>query len=180
MLAGGAGTVVALDASSGKEVWRHDVDGLAVGLAVADGRLVVSTDTGCVYCFGEGAVAAAKTFGDIRVANPYPDDALTETYAAAARKIIEETGVVKGYGLVLDCGEGRLAYELARQTDLQIVGLERDPAKLAVARSRLEDAGLWGSRVVVEPWDLQTLPDYFANLIVSDGMLRTGETAASQ
>ena len=86
----------------------------------------------------------------------------------------------KGYGLVLDCGEGRLAYELARQTDLQIVGLERDPGKLAVARTRLQDAGLWGSRVVVEPWDVQTLPDYFANLIVSDGMLRTGETAASQ
>ena len=93
VLAGGAGTVVALDASSGKEVWRHDVDGLAVGLAVAGGRLVVSTDTGCVYCFGEAAAAAAKTFGDTRVANPYPEDELTETYAAAARKIIEATGV---------------------------------------------------------------------------------------
>ena len=63
--------------------------------------------------------------------------------------------------------------------NLQIVGLERDPAKLAVARSRLEDAGLWGARVVVEPWDLPTLPDYFANLIVSDGMVCTGETATS-
>ena len=84
VLAGGAGTVVALDASSGKEVWRHDVDGLAVGLAVAGGRLVVSTDTGCVYCFGEGAVATAKTFGGTRADNPYPDDELTETYAAAA------------------------------------------------------------------------------------------------
>ena len=124
--------------------------------------------------------ATAKTFGDSHVANPYPDDELTETYAAAARKIIEATGVLKGYCLVLDCGEGRLAYELARQTDLQIVGLEQDPGKLAVARSRLQDAGLWGSRVVVEPWDVQTLPDYFANLIVSDGMLRTGETAASR
>ncbi len=80
---------------------------------------------------------------------------------------------------MLDCGEGRLAYELARQTDLQIVGLEQDPAQLAVARSRLEAAGLWGSRVVVEPWDMSMLPDYFANLIVSDGMLRTGETTAS-
>ena len=46
---GGPGIVVGLDASTGKEVWRHEVDGLAVGLAVAEGRLVVSTDTGHVY-----------------------------------------------------------------------------------------------------------------------------------
>ena len=180
VLAGGAGAVVALDAASGKEVWRHDVDGLAAGLAVAGGRLVVSTDTGYVYCFGEGAVATAKTFGDNRAENPYPDDELTGSYAAAARTIVEATGAEKGYGLVLDCGEGRLAYELAGQTKLQIVGLERDPGKLAVACSRLQDAGLWGSRVVVEPWDVKVLPDYFANLIVSDGMLRSGQTAASR
>ncbi len=179
VVAGGPGIVVGLEASSGREVWRHDVDGLAVGLAVADGRLVVSTDTGCVHCFGEGA-ATGRTFGGTRVENPYPDDSLTETYRIAVRKILDETGVSKGYGLVLDCGEGRLAYELARQTDLQIVGIERDPVKLAAARSCLEEAGLWGSRVVVEPWDLPALPDYFANLIVSDGMLAAGETAAAQ
>ncbi len=80
---------------------------------------------------------------------------------------------------MLDCGEGRLAYELARQSDLQIVGLERDPAKRATARTRLEAAGLWGSRVVVEPWDIQMLPDYFANLIVSDQMLVADTTSAT-
>ncbi len=178
VVAGGEGMVVALDAAGGTELWRHDVDGLAVGLATAGGRLVVSTDTGAVYCFAEGAVPAAKVFAGAEVADPDPTDALNETYQAAARRIVEATGIVKGHCLVLDCGEGRLAYELARQTDLQIVGLECDPAKLAVARRRLEAAGLWGARVVVEPWDVRALPDYFANLIVSDGMLHTGRTTA--
>ncbi|MHB0957192.1 MAG: outer membrane protein assembly factor BamB family protein [Pirellulaceae bacterium] len=180
VLAGGPGIVVGLDPVSGQEAWRHEVDGVAVGLAVAEGRLVVSTDTGGVYCFGEG-MGAARTLGSARVENPYPDDALTESYRAAARTILEETGISKGVCLVLDAGEGRLAYELARQTDLQIVGIERNAGKLAVARSRLEDAGLWGSRVVVESWDLSSLPDYFAKLIVSDGMLHTGQiTVASE
>ncbi len=85
VVAGGPGIVVGLEASSGKEVWRQDVDGLAVGLAVADGRLVVSTDTGCVHCFGEGA-ATGRTFGGTRVENPYPNDALAETCRAAARR----------------------------------------------------------------------------------------------
>jgi len=178
VLAGGAGVVVALDVDNGTEIWRHDVDGLAVGLAAARGTLVVSTDKGQVYCFGEGAAAAPKSFGDQLVADPYPTDALTETYRAAARKIIEDTGVRKGRCLVLDCGEGRLAYELARQSELQIIGLEEDAVKLAAARTQLSGAGLCGARVAVAPWKLDTLPDYFANLIVSDAMLHTGQTAA--
>jgi len=44
--------VVALSASDGKEVWRSEVDGAAHGLAVANGRLFVSTDRGHIYAFG--------------------------------------------------------------------------------------------------------------------------------
>ncbi|MBN2315617.1 MAG: hypothetical protein JXM79_16940, partial [Sedimentisphaerales bacterium] len=80
---------------------------------------------------------------------------------------------------VLDCGEGRLAYELAKRTELEIVGLEKDPQKLALARKHLDAAGLWGSRIAVAPWDMESLPGYFANLIVSDGMLLTGETTGT-
>lgn len=179
VVAGGQGIVVALDVASGKQVWRHSVEGRAVGLAAAGGRLVVSTDAGHVYCFSEGPPAAVTTIGGQRAANPYGEDPLAESYRAAARKIVAESGVTKGYCLVLDCGEGRLAYELARQTDLQIVGLEADPAQRATARSRLDAAGLLGSRVAVEPWDLRSLPDGFANLIVSDRMVVRGEAGAA-
>jgi 23S rRNA G2445 N2-methylase RlmL len=68
---------------------------------------------------------------------------------------------------------------LAKRTELKIVALEKEPAELAAARKNLEAAGLLGTRVVVEPWDMESLPDYFANLIVSDGMLLTGTTAGT-
>ncbi|HUT45236.1 MAG TPA: PQQ-binding-like beta-propeller repeat protein [Sedimentisphaerales bacterium] len=177
--AGGEGFVVGIDAKTGREVWKTDVNGAAVGLAASGGSLVVSSDEGPVYCFGETEVAAAKEIKPQIKANPYPNDSLSETYKDAAEKILADSGVKKGYVLVLDCEQGRLAYELAKRTELKIVGLEKDPEKLAAARKNLDAAGLLGSRVVVEPWDMESLPDYFANLIVSDGMLITGESTGT-
>ena len=179
LFAGGDGIVVGIDPASGKELWRSEVNGTAVGLAASDSHLVISSDKGPIYCFGVKEVAAARQIKPETITDPYPEDSLAETYRAAAEKILAETGVKKGYALVLDCGEGRLAYELAKRTDLNIVGLEQDPEKLAVARKSLDAAGLLGERIVVEPWDMPSLPDYFANLIVSDGMLLTGQTAGT-
>lgn len=179
VFAGGEGMVVGVDSKTGDEVWKSNVNGAAVGLAASDGRLVVSSDKGPIYCFSETKVAAAKEIRPKIKAEPYANDLLTETYEAAAKKILAESGTKKGYALVLDCGQGRLAYELAKRTELKIVGLEKDPGKLATARKNLEAAGLLGKRVVVEPWDLRSLPNYFANLIVSDGMLTTGRTTGT-
>ncbi|MBC8218804.1 MAG: PQQ-like beta-propeller repeat protein, partial [Planctomycetes bacterium] len=81
---------------------------------------------------------------------------------------------------VLDCGEGRLAYELAKATELKIIGVEADAAKVAAAREAIDKAGLYG-RVVIHHRSSNKLAytKYFANLIVSDRMLRTGEMPAS-
>jgi outer membrane protein assembly factor BamB len=176
LFAGGEDIVVGIDAKTGKEVWKNDVEGAAVGLAASSGSLIVSSDEGPVYCFGQTKIAAAKEIKMPIKADPYPDDSLSETYKAAAEHIIADSGIKKGYALVLDCGQGRLAYEMAKRTELKIIGLENDPDKLTVARKSLESTGLLGSRVVVEPWEMESLPTYFANLIVSDGMILTGET----
>ncbi len=180
VFAGGDEIVVGIDIKTGRQVWKNSVSGRAVGLAAAGGSLVVSTDAGPVYCFGRTKAAAVKEIKTNLKANPYPNDDLTETYRNAARSILAKSGSKKGYCLVLDCGQGRLAYELAQRTQLQIVGLEKDPTKLKMARENLEAAGLLGSRVVVEPWDIDILPDYFANLIVSDGMLFSGQLSVTR
>ncbi|MBN1417547.1 MAG: PQQ-binding-like beta-propeller repeat protein [Planctomycetes bacterium] len=54
LLAGGDGEVAALRAADGADLWTAPVDGRAYGLAVAAGRLFVSTDTGAIHCFGPG------------------------------------------------------------------------------------------------------------------------------
>ncbi len=180
VFAGGSGIVTGIDAKTGKEIWKHSVQGNAVGLAASDGRLTVSSDEGPIYCFAGTKKSPVVEIKQKLVSNPYPKDEHTETYQTAAEKILTDSDIRKGYCLVLDCGEGRLAYELAKRTELQIVGIESDPAKLATARKRLEAAGLLGARVVVEPWGVNTLPDYFANLLVSDSLLITGQTSSTR
>ena len=176
--AGGEGVVVGVDGKTGKEVWRGTVTGNAVGLAVSDGRLLVSTDEGPIYCFAPERVAAPAVFKQKVLADPYPKDEFADLYRQAAQEILHESGVIRGYCLVLDCNTGRLAFELARNSELKIVGLERDPRKREIARQRLEQAGLLGSRVVVESWDIADLPTYFANLIVSDEAIVSGTQPA--
>ena len=67
------------------------------------------------------------------------------------------------------CGDGALAFELAKRTDLFIYAIDPDPANVSRARENLTRAGLYGSRIMVLQADLEDtkLPIYFANLIVS-------------
>ncbi len=51
LFAGGDDLVSAFDAASGKMLWSAPVIGRAHGLAVANGRLFVSTDRGTIHCF---------------------------------------------------------------------------------------------------------------------------------
>jgi len=176
---GGEGLVVGIDTQTGEEVWKGDVSGKAVGLAAANGRLIVSTDKGPIHCFGKANVSKAKEI-KMAVNSPYSEDRKKALYESAAEEILKETSANKGYCLVLDCGRGRLAFELAKRTELQIIGIEKNQKQLATARKNLEAAGLLGNRIVVEPWDISSLPDCFANLIVSDRMLTSGNTAESK
>jgi len=180
VFAGGPGQVKCFSRETGEPLWDAKVDGKARGLAVADGRLYVSTDTGRIYCFASAQAAKAKD----RVigapeppADPYPADELTAVYKAAAEAIVMESGVTKGYCLVLGAERGRLAWELAKRTDLMIVAVEPDAKKAAAARDALNSVDLYGERVVVDTGELSNLPysNYFANLIVSDSLLVNGK-----
>lgn len=52
---GGNHQVAALSLKDGKTIWKAPVRGVAAGLALANGRLFVSTDVGGVHCFAPGA-----------------------------------------------------------------------------------------------------------------------------
>ena len=102
-----------------------------------------------------------------------PGDELGALYSEAAEEILARCPVERGWCLVLDAGEGRLAAELALRSELCIVAVEADPERRAAARTALLEAGLYGVRVSVHEDSAGKLPygDWFANLIVSDGLL---------
>ena len=176
VIGGGDGFVASYDAGSGRETWIGRVDGKAAGMAVHDGRLYVSTDKGGIYCFREGDRGNGTEIVQQVKKSPYPDRNNTDEYISSAEEILRKTKQARGWCLVLDSGEGRLAYELATRSELNIVGIERDAIKVRNARERLDEAGLLGSRVRIESWDIGMLPDYFANLIVSGDVYSPGTT----
>ncbi|OHE89705.1 MAG: hypothetical protein A3G75_06395, partial [Verrucomicrobia bacterium RIFCSPLOWO2_12_FULL_64_8] len=183
IVAGGKGFAVALDGQTGKETWTTLFAGKAMGLTVSDGRLIISTDLGTLYAFGTSSTQRPAVHEMTENPSPYPAGAMDEMYDEVAKRVLQdylkEKGSTKGYCLVLGAGEGRLAYELARRSELQIIGLESNKNKAAEAKKRLQAAGLYGSRVLVETWDLYDLPDYFANLVVSEEILFQGITDES-
>ena len=48
------GRVYGLDLKTGQKVWEYEAGGhFLAGLAVADGKMLIASDDGFVYCFGE-------------------------------------------------------------------------------------------------------------------------------
>ena len=169
---GGDDKVTAYSADSGDIVWQTTVDGRARGLAVADGHLIVSTDKGSIHTFS----SKQNTESTPHVASNF---STSEAYQQAAMEILAQTGVNRGFCLVIDGEDGQLAYEIARQSELEVYVVESDPAKVAKARANLSAAGVYGSRVTVHQFDVADIPysNYFANLIVSDRFVKTGESS---
>lgn len=172
VLVGGPGRVTAFRKTDGEPVWTEAVEGDARGLSAAEGRLLVSTDAGVIACYaGESVKPQAAS---VDVAN---DVVLDEVMVRAAEEILARTNVKRGYCLIVGSEYGDLARELATRSDLRIYCVESDPAKVQHSREMLSAADLYGHRVVVHQWNAGEIPysDYFANLIVSETALRTGE-----
>ena len=170
VFAGGDGQVVALDSATGKILWKAPVNGKAKGLAVGSGRLLVSTDQGAIHCFGPQAAPAS---GELTDAAAPAQSNEADRYATAAEVIVRESGVTRGYCLVVGNASGHLALELARRTELTICATDPDPEQVEAAKDLLDAAGMYGARVTVECAPPEQLPysGHFANLIVSERAL---------
>lgn len=168
IVVGGQGAVKAFDVNSGAERWTVEVLGKALGLAAAHGRLVVTTDTGRVYCFGHVAIPIVKPEPE-PVRDMTIHAARVEVPAEFRKRMIEEASTERGYCLVLHGGSNTsFVRDLARETQWRIVVAERDRKRVEGLRRILASDGLYGHRVAVHHIETDELPftDYFANVVV--------------
>ena len=111
------------------------------------------------------------------VPSPWPVDGQTEAYVDAASHILSSVGNSAGYVLVYGLGDGRLLFELAKHSDLTVVGVDTDSARVDAATEKLLEAGLYGPRIKVRHVaDMASLPfskDFF-NLVVSGRAVSDG------
>lgn len=165
LVVGGQDEVLVLDVDSGKVAWQSKVNGLACGLTVAHGRLLVSTDRGSVHCFASG-VPSVQLTKPLAVFEP---DKLTQQRVEDIRALTPELKSIQGYGLLSGDDCVPLAIALARQCDLQLTCVLPDEASVTRARQLVSAIGLYGWRITVEKGQPELLPypDYAANLIVT-------------
>ena len=165
--------MAAVDIKSKQVLWSDSVDDVVHGLAAANGRLYVSTASGVIHCYAVVAPTAPASHRAKLEDRPYGTNMV---FAKAAAEIIKRTGITKGLCVDLGCGDGALAYELAKQTQLQIVAIDPDEENVVTARRHLDATGMYGSRVTVHHGSLSqtSYPKYFANLVVSARSLDAG------
>lgn len=180
LIVGSDGKVEIFNSETGEKLWNQKVEGVAYSLAVAGKKLLVSTDKGKIYSFTGSDFTNQRIQKQRIVENPYKSAPGNELIKNAVKKI-KESGIDKGYCLVVGSETGHLMYELAKQTNLKIVGVEDDPAKVEKSRRLLNSAGIYGERVSVINGSLKNLPlsKYFANIITSERMLLNGEIPTS-
>ena len=134
-------------------------------ILAADARLFVVTLDGKLYCFG-GEATSPTHHKMPPVARPQ----LNDSWTASAARILAAAEDASGYALVLGTKNGRLAEELAAQSEMRIIALTASPQVRQRLRRRFDEAGIPAERLAVHCGELSQfgLPPYLASLIVAE------------
>ncbi|MBI2439796.1 MAG: PQQ-binding-like beta-propeller repeat protein [Lentisphaerae bacterium] len=166
LLVGQDGAVVAEEKATQREVWRATVQGEARGIAVADGRVFVSTSEGVVHCFAPGGGKAAEA-KQSNIQQPTPN---TQHPTPTTVSLLRQAGMDRGFALVLGDADGQMSTALAAQTQLQVINALTDETQAAKLRENLLSKTTWyGSRIHVQHVSriaALPFPPYFANCVL--------------
>jgi len=169
------GMILAVDIPTGdaepRISWKAKVDGEVWSMQAADGKLFVTMLDGRIYCFAGEKIEPKH---HALKAKSLPDG--RRRWKKITQQILQSTGEKEGYCLLLGLGTGELLWQLVDQSEHHIVALDPDVEKVAAMRRKLDEAGLYGTRVAVHVGDMTTmqLPPYMANLIVSKDLKAAG------
>lgn len=164
-----AGKLVAVELPAGegdepKIAWSKPFDETPSSLLAAGDRLLVVTKEGRIHCFGREQTAVNEI-------GPEADDsAVARQGPSTAAEILQRTGVAEGYCVVLGGCSRDLLLDLVEQSELKLIGVDPDAAKIHRLRRVLDEKGLYGNRVelfVGEPAAIR-FPPYLASLVVAE------------
>jgi ubiquinone/menaquinone biosynthesis C-methylase UbiE len=126
-------------------------------------RLWSESPAGFTIVAGKSHAEAFQWVADNRVAHTYP---------MTATRMLRECAVREGICLDIGCGPGNLDVELAKRSNLTIIGLDIDADMKPFFEQKMRDANLQ-DRVRFVEGDAQKLPfpDDYADVIVSRGTL---------
>ncbi|MEK6234270.1 MAG: PQQ-binding-like beta-propeller repeat protein, partial [Planctomycetales bacterium] len=118
--------------------------GVVMGLAIANGVLLASSDDGSIHAFRSAKAPKPAFSPPPKLKRPARDQLKKTASSDRVEEILSELNRERGYALVVGDDSGDLVYELGRQSELQVVGIGMSPAAVARQRKRLSESGLHG------------------------------------
>ena len=147
------------------------IKGKVYAMAVAQEMLFISTIEGRLYALGKdkGPVTQRK---QRRISLPPADVAIRDN----AKSVLQQTKIDHGLAIVLGAGDGKLIEALIAQSPMRFLVVESDLEIVSRLRRRWDQAGIYGSRVVLRHEDpvAFTPPPYVANLILCENSQAAG------
>jgi hypothetical protein len=141
------------------------VDGDIHSVVAANGRLFVTTRDGTIYCFGDTEVSPS-----FHPAQPAPKPDIDKALASTIARLRTLTTVRDGYALVLGSRDGRLAEQLAAETNFHVIALAPVESDADTIRRRFLEPSAPAGRLSVVAGKLEEVafPRYLADLIVAE------------
>ena len=144
--------------------WKAQIEGEPASMLAADGRLIIATREGRIYCFSSQSTEP-KTY-------PRTQKKLIRQPQAARQKVASILRMVEdpeGYCLVLGIGSGEVIAEILHQSTMKVIVLDRNSRLVQQLRKSYDAQGIYGDRITALVGDLNDfrLPPYLASLIVS-------------
>jgi outer membrane protein assembly factor BamB len=153
--------------TSSDGTFSTNFDSRPAGLVAANGHLFISTVNGSIYCYGADSVASPKVYPTTTVNTS--SDEMNGFTAQLIKASGYKTGS-KGICLIIGLSNGRLAEEIALQSDMTVIGVDPDQKKVNSIRTRLDKEGLYGAKIQLIVGDIHSIefPPYMAQLIISE------------
>jgi outer membrane protein assembly factor BamB/SAM-dependent methyltransferase len=179
--AGGKGKVASYDVDAAREAgkalppeWTAEIEGNVAAILAGDDRLFVVTDDSKIHCFG------ADPTNYSTIVRVVPETKREPKWVQLAEKLLKKAGTADGFALAIGIGSGQLIEEIVAESKLHVIVLDADAAAVDAFRRRMDDAGLYGTRVDAHVGSLQTfhLPPYLFNLVFSEDLKSAKKPAA--
>jgi hypothetical protein len=170
LYAGGKNVVSAIKIPYGKKMpevsWQADIEGTVGRIISADKKLFVVTLDGKIYAFGDKN-SKPKIYKSIPQNSPISEKAM-----AKADSILKTTAIKDGYCFVYGLKDGEIVEALAQKSELRIIAIDPDPAKVERLRKKFDITGIYGKRISVlvgDPLKFDA-PPYIASLTIFESL----------
>ena len=132
------------------------VEGSVYSMLVADGRLLVGTREGVLYCFDNSSKVDDAPHVHGQKNEAATDDDLSENH--------------RGYALVIGLKDGQLVRSLVENQRRRVVAVESDGELVEQLRAEFDADGIYGTDVSILQADLNSsgLPQFFATIITTE------------